>query len=589
MRMRLAGLLFTFWVFASISPVLEAVQAPSSSSAEPFVSDGGTGAFGGRLVVAQRTEPKTFQPVLAFDSASREVIRLMTADLIHINRLSQKTEPGLAKSWTVSKDGRKFTLQLRRGLQFSDGHPMDAEDVLFTFQVYLDEKIQSPQRDLLLVDGKPLKVSRTGPSSLEFEFAQPYAAAERLFDSIAILPRHLLEDAYRQGKLGETWGLMIDPARIAGMGPFRLKRYIPGDRTVLERNPYYWKADSLGRRLPYLDEIVLLSVGSEDAQVLRFRSGETDLISRIGPANFTALEKSPQADAYRLFDAGPGLEYNFLFFNLNSLEKGAPPEREMKQTWFREPAFRRAVSAAIDRENLVRLVYQGRATSLWSHVTPGNKLWWDAQLPRPSRSLSEARKLLASAGFHWNRNGTLEDVAGRPVEFSVITSSGNVPRSQMTSLLQTDLSDLGMRIHVVPLEFRSLLDRVMKTHEYDACILGIASGDADPNGDMNVLLSSGGSHLWNPSQPQPATPWEAEIDQLMRRQLSVLIPAQRKQLYDRVQQLMIENQPLVFLASPDILAAAKKSLGNIKPANLEDYVLWNAEEIYWDRNSGGKP
>ena len=383
--------------------------------------------------------------------------------------------------------------------------------------------------------------------------------------------------------------MSTDPARIAGMGPFRLKRHIPGDRIILERNPYYWKVDRQGNRLPYLDEIVLLSVGSEDAQVIRFQSGETDVLSRISAANFAALEKERQAKGFRLYDVGPGLEYNFLFFNLNDLDKGALPELERKQVWFRQRAFRQAVSAAIDRAGLVRLTFQGRGTSLWSHVTPGNRLWWNARLPRPARSLPEARKLLTSAGFGWGADGTLLDAAGRPVEFSIVTNAGNAPRTQMATMLQTDLGELGIRVHVVPLEFRSLLDRILKSHDYEACVLGLASGDADPNGDINVLLSSGGSHLWHPAQIQPATPWEAEIDQLMRRQLSVLDQAERKRLYDRVQHLMAENLPLIYLASPNILAAAKKGLGNIKPANLESYVLWNVEELYWTRQSGGKP
>ena len=211
-------------------------QAPRSSG-EMMIVDGEIGSYGGRLVVGQRAEPKTLQPVFAVDAPSREVIRLMSADLIHINRLSQKTEPAVAKSWTVSQDGRRYTLQLRRDLLFSDGHPMDADDVVFTFRAYLDEKNNSPQRDLLLVDGKPVAVTKIGSHTVQFELAQPYAAAERLFDSIAVLPRHLLEKAYEEGKLAQTWGLTTDPAGIAGMGPFRLKKYLPGDRILLAPLP----------------------------------------------------------------------------------------------------------------------------------------------------------------------------------------------------------------------------------------------------------------------------------------------------------------------------------------------------------------
>ncbi len=539
------------------------------------------GLPGGRLVIAQRAEPKTLHPVFAVDVPSREVIRLMTADLIHINRQSHKTEPALAKSWTVSKDGRRYTLQLRHGLKFSDGQPMDADDVVFSFSAYLDEDLHSPQRDLLLVDGKPIAVTKSDPYTVQVDLPRPYAAAERLFDSVAILPRHLLAKAYAEGRLAHTWGLTTEPGQIAGMGPFRLKRYIPGERIVLERNPFYWKADRSGRQLPYLDEVVLLSLGSEDAQVMRFQSGETDVISRVGPENYAILARQQDAKGYRMYDLGPGLEYNFLFFNLNDLGSRNLPRVKRSQAWFVLDAFRQAVSAAIDRDAIVRLVYQGRATPLWGHVTPGNRLWLNTSLPRPARSPAKARELLASAGFKWRDDGTLVDPSGEAVDFTIATSAGNAQRQQMATMVQADLKQLGMQVQVVSLEFRSLLDRVLQTFDYEACLLGLVSGDADPNPEINVLVSSGGTHLWHPSQKQPATPWEAEIDRLMRQQLFTVDHRERKRLYDRVQQLMAEKLPLIYLASPDILVGAKDGLGNFKPAILDHYVLWNADELYW--------
>ncbi len=552
---------------------------------ELMTADCEIGSRGGRLVVAQRAEPKTLQPVLAVDQPSREVIRLMNADLIHINRLSLRTEPALARTWAVSQGGRRYTLSLRRGLFFSDGHPMDADDVVFTFRVYLDEKVGSPQRDLLLVDGQPVAVSRIDAHTVQFDLARPYAAAERLFDSIAILPRHILEKPYQEGKLAQTWSLTTSPDMIAGMGPFRLKSYAPGDRIVLERNPYYWKQDQKGNRLPYLDEIVFLSVGSEDAQVIRFQAGDTDVISRINPENYSALAGEQQKRGYRLYDLGPGLEYNFLFFNLNDLEGRGLTQIATKQSWFRDTSFRRAVSLGIDREGIVRLAFQGRAAPLWGHVTPGNRLWINTALPKPPRSPARAREILASAGFRRNGDGTLVDAAGDPVSFTIATSAGNAPRMEMATIIQSDLKELGMQVQVVSIEFRSLLDRVLKTYDYEACVLALGSGDADPNPEMNVLLSSGGTHLWHPNESRPATPWEAEIDSLMRRQVSTVRYEDRKKLYDRVQQIVAENLPFVYLASPDILVGAKANLGNFRPAILESYTLWNAEALYWRKES----
>ncbi len=557
-------------------------QPQKNSKEELLVLPGEIGRSGGRLVVALRAEPKTLNPLIAADTPSREVIGAMQADLVHINRATQLTEPALAKSWKISPDGLQYTLVLRRGLKFSDGYPLDADDVLFTFRVYLDEKVHAPQRDLLMFEGKPLTVRKVDSQTIVFQLPKPYGVAERLFDGLAILPRHLLEKPYEEGRIAQLGALTTAPNQWVGLGPFRLKEYAAGQRLVLERNPYYWKADTKGNRLPYLDELVFLFVPSADAQVLRFQSGETDVISRLGAENFAALSR--QQGDYTMVDAGPGLEYNFLFFNLNEPNEKTSAEIVQKQKWFREVKFRQAVSAAIDREAIVRLVYQGRGAPLWGLVTPGNRHWKDEKLPHAPRSLERARMLLKEAGFSWttasNAESTLVDSSGKPVEFSIITSSSNAERTKMAALIQDDLKQVGMRVQVAPLEFRSLLDRVTQTKEYEACILGIASFDADPNSDINVWLSSGGTHLWNPSQAHPATPWEADIDRLINEQMYARTFEQRKKLYDRAQELLWEYQPMIFLASPDILTGARKSVGNFHPAVLEPYVLWNVEQLY---------
>jgi len=543
---------------------------------------GEVGKPGGRVVVALRTEPKTLNPLTAADGPSREVISTMQADLVHINRATQLTEPALAKSWKVSADGLQYTLTLRQGLRFSDGHPVDIEDVLFTFRVCLDEAVHATQRDLLIVGGKPIVVSKVDAHTVTFTLAKPYGVGERLFDGLAILPRHLLETAYKEGKLAQSGALGTATNQWAGLGAFRLKEYVAGQRLVLERNPFYWKTDEQGNRLPYLDEIVFLFVPSADAQVLRFQSGETDMISRLGAENFSVLSR--QARDYAMADAGPGLEYNFLFFNLNDLGEKASPEMARKQHWFRGEKFRQAVSLAIDRDAIVRLVYQGRGAALWGPVTPGNRRWANTAIVYPGRSLDKSRQLLVEAGFRLvnGENGAqnLVDADGTAVEFSIITSSSNADRAKMAALIQDDLKQIGIRVQVVPLEFRSLIDRVMQTKEYDACVLSVASFDADPNSDLNVWLSSGGMHLWNPAQKRPATDWEAEIDRLMEQQLTATSNAQRKKLYDRVQEILNERQPMIFLASPDVLVGAKKSIGNFHPAVIEPYVLWNVDQLY---------
>jgi len=576
----LASRVLVVWLTFALG--LTATAQTSDSQPELLVTDSEVGRHGGRLVVALRAEPKTLNPLTGVNAPSQAVIGRMNANLIDINRETQRTTPALAKSWTASPDGRRYTLHLRRGLKFSDGHPFDADDVVFSFEAYLDERSHAPQRDLLIVGGEPIKVRKLDSHTVVFELAAPYAAAARLFDGFAMLPRHRLDKQHRTGGLAELWGVGTPAAEIVGMGPFRLKTYAPGERLVLERNPHYWKVDAAGQRLPYLDEIVFLFVGSDDAQVVRFQAGETDVISRLSADNFALLEEEQATRDYQLHDLGPGLEYSFLFFNLNDglAEKGLT-EVAHKQAWFRETAFRQAISASLDRAGIARLVYRGRAVPLVTHVTPGNKLWLDKSLQAADRALQRARGLLTAVGFKWGQDGYLVDERGQPVGFSLLTSSSNTVRRQISTIIQDDLRELGIRVDVVALETRAILDRVVQTHDYEACLMAIRGGDVDPNGEMNVWLSSGSTHLWHLRQTKPVTHWEDEIDRLMNRQLTTLNYGERKVLYDKVQRLVAEELPLIPLVSPSILVGTRQGLRNFHPAILAHHTLWNAEELFW--------
>jgi peptide/nickel transport system substrate-binding protein len=557
-------------------------RAQSSHPSEDlFLSDNQIGHAGGRLVVSLRSEPKTLNPVTSTDVSSRELIAQLTSDLIHINRLSQHIEPALAKTWHVSPDGLEYTLQLRHGLRFSDGHLLDADDVIFSFNVYLDERAHSPVRDVLVVGGQPITVKKIDAYTVTFNLSRPYAAAERLFDSVAILPRHLLEAAYNDGKLAQAWGLNTPPQQIAGLGPFRLKEYVVGQHITLERNPYYWKIDKSGNRLPYLDEITFLFVANADAEAIRFQAGDTDIINRLSAEDYLVLQKS-QSQEFHLEDIGSSLEFNFLLFNLNS---SLPAQLSQKQLWFRDVKFRQAVSLSIDREAMTRVVYRGRGTPLWTPVTPANNFWANTSIAHPARSLEEAKKLLKADGFSWKAGNTLLDRSGIPVEFTIITSASNVQRTKMATMIQADLNDLGIQVQVVPLEFHSMLDRIFQTHDYEAAVLGLGAGDVDPSAEMNVWMSSGNDHVWDLGESHPATRWEAEIDRLMQDQLSTLKPEKRKALYDRVQEILAEELPIVCLASPDILVGAKNDVQNLKPALLDPHTLWNSPELFLSRSA----
>jgi peptide/nickel transport system substrate-binding protein len=572
------------WICASAVSLCLSIDSPEQ---EFLIAKGEIGYYGGQLVISERSEPKTLNPVIAIDANSRDIIGMITADLIHINRYSERTEVALARSWTVSRDGREYILRLRRGLRFSDGQPFDADDVIFTFQAYLDERVHSPQRELLVISGKPITVQKIDAYSVRFELAQPYAAAERLFDSIAILPRHLLEKHYRQGKLAQAWGLDTPPDQIAGLGPFRFKKYTPGQHIILEPNPYYWKVDEKGNRLPYLHEVVGVFTGNPDVEAMRFEGGELDIVNRLSAANFTALENHQQAQHFRLEDLGPGLEYDFLFFNLNEVGPKNVSSIASKQNWFRQVAFRRAVSSAIDRDGIVRIVYRGRACPMWANVTPGNKPWVNHRIPRSSRSLAKSREILQRAGFSWSSDGRLIDAQHNQVEFSLLHNSANSQQAQIATLIQQDLKEIGIKVELTPFEFRTTLDRIFRTYQYEAAIMALDGGDADPNSEMNVWTLHGSTHVWNLSAKHAPSVWEEEIDRLMGQQLVSLDYQQRKRIYDRVQEIIWENLPVICLVSPNILVGAKEQIGNFRPAILSNHTLWNIEQLFLRQPESG--
>jgi peptide/nickel transport system substrate-binding protein len=554
-----------------------AIGAVAGSAA----ASGPTGRFGGTLVVSQRAEPRTFNPFTALDVPSRDAIRLLMADLVSIDRSDLGTVPALAESWTIDPDRRTLDVVLRPGLRFSDGSPLTTDDVVFSLEAHLDPRVGSPQRESLAVGGRPPRIVRLDERRLRIELAATYAPGERLLDSIFVVPRRLLEPRLRDGSLGTAWGPGTPVGELVGAGPYRLQAYEPGKRLVYERNPHYWKRDEGGRRLPFLDRIEIRFFGDAESEALQLRAGQIDLLARLPAKTFSALQQRLPASRYRFQDAGPGLDYHFLVFNLGSGATDATQRR--RQGWFRDPRFRRAVSQAADRDAIVRLVYDGRAAPIWQPVSPANRPWFDASLPRPSHSIVAARQDLAAAGFRVGAEGALVDRDGVAVTFTLLANSANPQHLKIAAILTQDLRSLGIGVQVVPLEFRSLLDRVLSRRDHDAALMALAPGDSDPASEMNVWLSSGRSHVWDP-QPAQNPDWQLEIDALMRSQLVTTDPRQRRRAYQRVQQVAQREMPLVCLVSPHMLTVVRRGLRNFRPGLLPPFALADADVLSWDEN-----
>ncbi len=533
-------------------------------------------APGGRLIVAQRSEPRSLHPVFAVDEPSRSVIGLLHAPLLRIHGGTRLPEGVLAESWKVSPDGREIQVRLRPNLRFSDGSPLTVEDILFTFRVHLDPKVASPLQESLRIAGEPLQFERTGDRGIRFRVAGPYALGERLLAGIVILPRHRLEKLHQAGTLAQAWTLGTPPGEVTGAGPFRLKRVDPGRRLIVERNPHYSRKDRQGRALPYLDEIEFLSTAGEDAQVARLLAGDADLIAGFGGSSYRAIEAAAAAANVRAIDAGPSLDYTFLLFNLNPAAKTLAAS-----AWMEMAEFRRAVSLAIDRAAIARLVYRDRASAIWQPVSPARRPWFDVSLPRPAKSPDAAKALLRDAGFRMTDASTLVDRQGVPVRLTILANAANPAYQQTAALIEEDLKSIGIEARLVPLEFRSLVDRVLNKRDYDLALMALRPGEVDPVADMNAFVSQGRTRLWNLSG-RADRPWEAELDRLMAEQMTLRDPARRQRLFGMVQAILARELPVVCLVSPNLLFAVRGPLRNLQPAVVGDLVLWNADELHWE-------
>ena len=508
---------------------------------------------GGELRFSLHSEPKTFDPFLVDDDSSLSIRYLTGGVLVRVNRHTQDLEPELAESWKVSNDGKQITFKLRRGITFSDGSPFSSEDVAFTMQRLMDPALHSSTGDAFRSGNGAVSTRIIAPDQISIAFPAAIAGLERLFDQVAIMSAH-------------------SPRKeMAVLGPFMVAEYKAGSSVLLRRNPNYWKKDSQGRRLPYLDSIRLDVQSNRDVEMLRFKRGELDLINVLDSDYFDRLAAtSPQLT----HDAGPSLDSDFMWFN----QVASAPIPEYKRSWFRDANFRRAISQAINRDDLSRVVFNGHAQPAIGPVSPANKFWFNSRLkPEPYRPDTALQRLQAD-GFHL-QNGTLFDKANNAVEFPIVTNAGSKPRERMAVMVQEDLGKLGIKVNVVTLDFPSLIERISQKFNYEAAMLGFRNVDLDPNGQMNIWLSSAENHAWNPQQKSPETAWEAEIDRLMRAQASTADPKKRKESFDRVQQIVAEQAPFIYLVNQNALSAVSSAVEGANPGILHPQTFWNAERL----------
>ncbi len=553
------------------------------------------GAYGGRFVIGETSSPKTFNALLANEEPSNDVCNLLYASLTGTDNTTGEDTPAIAKSWDWSADGRTLVFHIRRGLRFSDGHPLDAYDVRFSYDVAMDDSLPTVGKDgLSYVDpatGAITRFTYDAPDSLTFRLTAPrrYAMMLAAAGTVRIMPRHVLEPLWRAGHFLDAYRVTTPPAQLVTSGAWRLAEYRPDERVVVERNPYWFGVDARGRRLPYLDQVVFPIVRSQNVASLKFLAGELDGLGNVRPEDYRSYEEQAAKGKFTLYDIGPSLNSNFLWFNLNlgtdaagGATDGPPAVGRVKYAWFSNPVFRRAVSMAIDRDAIVRGPFRGYGVPNSQLCTPGNRMWHDTTVTAADYDTAGARRLLAGLGWRdRNGDGWLEDGGGHTIEFTIATNSDNNVRKEMLALVCDALGKVGIHAVAQPLDMSTLTVHTRSDHKYDACLLGLGSASPpDPGMYPNFIKSSGLTHYWHTRQPRPSTPAEARLDQLFDQNVYTTDIAVRHRTYREMSQLINDECWVVWMPTQLFRVPVRSRFGNVWPTPVPHRILWNIDCVY---------
>lgn len=583
------GLLVAVYAFVLAFALERHVDEPRFHMVAPLPADPDTalcepGEFGGQVLIGAIGDPKTLNPIVSSETSSRDIIARIFSSLLGYDNITQEITPGLAKSWEFSDDNLTLTFHMRRGVVWSDGVPVTAYDAEFTYKAMYDPKVENSLADIMRVNGEPFV--GTAIDSFTFKVSIPSTFAPFLLwagGAVPILPKHILEPELEKGTFDSAYNVSWPLDKLVTCGPYLIEKYESGVKTVLRRNPSYWRVDKKGQRLPYIDRIIHVTVRSTETEMLMFETGNLDMFTVSKLADVPILEAEMDKRGFVMQNLGIDMGQNMFWFNLNpGTNKGGKPFlAPYKLKWFKDVRFRKAMAHAVDRKGIAETVFNGLAEPLYGPETHANKFWYNPNCVRYEYSLKTAGEYLDSMGLvDRNGDGVREDADGNLVEFTMITNTGNDQRDLIGNIIKDDLQKIGVKMVFNPIEFNTLVVKIDNEYDYECCLLGLTSGDTDPSSGMSVLLSSGRMHQWYPNQPKPATEWEARVDELMNLQMTTLDKNKRKEYYDEVQYIISDMCPYIYLVTPEVFVAYDKKFRNIRPSILRHRLLWNIDEVW---------
>ncbi|MBE9046929.1 ABC transporter substrate-binding protein [Pleurocapsales cyanobacterium LEGE 10410] len=571
------------FVFAVLLLISMAACNPSTLLANPDAPP--------QLVDVILSDPKTFNFVLATDETSSLVGGMLLDGLTTQNPNTGEIEPALAESWEISEDNLEIVYTLRPNLKWSDGTPLTAEDVVFTYnQLYLNPEIPTGMRDILRIgqSGALPEVTKID-ERVKFTIPEPFAPFLGVTGA-AIYPAHVLRETVEQkdrdGKLKflSTWTVDTPPEKIVSNGAYKLANYTTAQRVIFTENPYYWKKRVVDEDLPYIKRIVWEIVESTDTFLSQFRSGSLNAVE-VYPEYFSLLKKEENKGNFEIYNGGPDYSTSYLTFNLNMGKRnGKPIVDPVKSRWFNNVKFRQAVAYALNRERMVKNIYRGLGQPQQSFVAVQSP-FYNPNLTGYSYNPEKAKQLLKEAGFKYNQKSQLFDAQGNRVKFRLNTNTGNKIREAIGNQVEEDLEAIGMDVNFRTINFNVLVGRLRGSLDWEAIILGFTGGN-EPNSGANVWLPDGNSHIFNIASPAEGKPlegrtvtdWEQEIGRLFIEGARELDEEKRKAIYAEAQQIVSEKVPFIYLVNPYFMEAIRNNIEGVEFSALGG-GFWNLEEL----------
>lgn len=541
-------------------------------------------------------DPKTFNPWVASDVQSSLLGGLMFASMLDMDAYTGDVIPGLAAEVKVDPDGLTYTTKLRKGLKWSDGKPITAEDVAFTWNTIIAQGYGNTSlRDITTIDGKSPTVTVVDELTNKYVTPKPFAPFERLL-GMSIAPKHIIEPIIK-GKDGRNafqrlWSANLDPKTLVTSGPFVLSRYVPSQRVEFVPAKNFWMVNKEGKKLPYLTKLTYLIVPDPNTMLLKFRAKELDVV-HIRPRDVVDLIPQQSAENFKLYNLGQDLGSYFIMLNLNRRsdpKTHKPYVTPYKSAWFNDLNFRQAVNHALNRQNMVANYLKGVGFPLFTSESP-TSLFFNSTLTGFPQDLDYSKSLLEKSGFKKNADGFLYDKDGHKVEFTLIAPSGSSFSEAIGAMIVDDLKKLGMKVNLQLINFHTLGNRTESSFDWDACMLAFGGGDPlEPNNGGNVFKSDGRLHLFDLRKADDngkvtvtdARPWEKRLDELYSLGATTIGKDKRKPMYQEAQKIIYDEAPFIYLVSPMSIIAGRNTIGNFDPTPLTQTSdgLHNLEEIY---------